>query len=158
MLEKKTVWRQWTLILIFCVDVHMGLDPLPPSTCVHLSRTPLRVAGWPLSNLTLYSVYGLFRLTAMHFSNVLEWRLCWRQLYPSTMDLLSRCPFIQPSYRLYFQARLEWVCGWDVALRRFSGLLALNKNIFVVSGVPSILADLTRRSGHHGPSSRSRPN
>ena len=20
---------QWTLILIFCVDVHMGLDPLP---------------------------------------------------------------------------------------------------------------------------------
>ena len=37
--EKKTVWRQWTLILIFCVDVHMGLD-LPPSTCVHLSLTP----------------------------------------------------------------------------------------------------------------------
>ena len=24
--EKKRVWRQWTLILIFCVDVHMGLD------------------------------------------------------------------------------------------------------------------------------------
>ena len=40
--EKKTVCRQWTLILIFCVDVHveMGLDPLPPSTCVHLSLTP----------------------------------------------------------------------------------------------------------------------
>src|SRR6218665_566829 len=28
--EKKTVCRQWTLILIFCVDVHMGLDPPPP--------------------------------------------------------------------------------------------------------------------------------
>ena len=27
--EKKTVCRQWTLILIFCVDVHMGLDPPP---------------------------------------------------------------------------------------------------------------------------------
>ena len=27
-----------TGILIFCVDVHMGLDP--PSTCVHLSLTP----------------------------------------------------------------------------------------------------------------------
>src|SRR6218665_1567760 len=24
--EKKTVCRQWTPILIFCVDVHMGLD------------------------------------------------------------------------------------------------------------------------------------
>src|SRR6218665_4192683 len=35
--EKKTVCRQWTLILIFCVDVHMGLDPPPP---VHLSLTP----------------------------------------------------------------------------------------------------------------------
>ena len=41
-------------ILIFCVDVHMGLDPLPPSTCVHLSLTPLRVDvinGWPLITL-----------------------------------------------------------------------------------------------------------
>src|SRR6218665_1136637 len=39
--EKKIVCRQWTLILIFCVDVHMGLDPShPPSTCVHLSLTP----------------------------------------------------------------------------------------------------------------------
>ena len=28
--EKKTQWRQWTLILIFCVDVHMGIDPPPP--------------------------------------------------------------------------------------------------------------------------------
>src|SRR6218665_2019011 len=27
-------------ILIFCVDVHMRLDLLPPSTCVHLSLTP----------------------------------------------------------------------------------------------------------------------
>ena len=27
--EKKTERRQWTLILIFCVDVHMGLTPLP---------------------------------------------------------------------------------------------------------------------------------
>src|SRR6218665_1024395 len=47
--------RQWTLILIFCVDVHMGLDPLPPSTCVHLSLTPSPVRvdvinGWPLTN------------------------------------------------------------------------------------------------------------
>src|SRR6218665_1318299 len=50
--EKKIVCRQWTLILIFCVDVHMGLDPLPLSTCVHLSLTPLRVDvinGWPLT-------------------------------------------------------------------------------------------------------------
>ena len=42
--------RQWTLILIFCVDVHMGLDLPLPSTCVHLSLTPLRVDvihGWP---------------------------------------------------------------------------------------------------------------
>src|SRR6218665_1591323 len=51
--EKKTGSRQWILILIFCVDVHMGLDPLPPSTCVHLSLTPtpLRedvINGWPL--------------------------------------------------------------------------------------------------------------
>src|SRR6218665_979483 len=50
--EKKTVCRQWTLILIFCVDVHMELDPLPPSTCLHLTLTPspLRVDvinGWP---------------------------------------------------------------------------------------------------------------
>ena len=48
--EKKRVWRQWTLILIFFVDVHMGLDPPPLSTCVHLSPTPLRVDvinGWP---------------------------------------------------------------------------------------------------------------
>ena len=29
--ENKIVWRQWTLILIFCVDVHMGLDPLAPT-------------------------------------------------------------------------------------------------------------------------------
>src|SRR6218665_1221029 len=41
-----------SLILIFCVDIHMGLDPLPPSTCVHLSLIPstLRVDvidGWP---------------------------------------------------------------------------------------------------------------
>src|SRR6218665_1111337 len=44
---------QWTLILIFCVDVHMGLDPLPP---VHMrppepDTLPLRVDvinGWPL--------------------------------------------------------------------------------------------------------------
>ena len=28
--EKKTGRRQWTLILIFCVDVHMGLDPSSP--------------------------------------------------------------------------------------------------------------------------------
>ena len=40
------------LILISCVDVHVGLDPPPPSTCVHLSLTPspLRVDvinGWP---------------------------------------------------------------------------------------------------------------
>src|SRR6218665_3001356 len=42
-------WLVWTLI--FCVDVHMGLDPPPP---VHLSLTPspppLRVDvinGWP---------------------------------------------------------------------------------------------------------------
>ena len=27
--EKKTIWHQWTLILIFCVDVHIGLDPSP---------------------------------------------------------------------------------------------------------------------------------
>src|SRR6218665_4183826 len=50
--EKKRVRRQWTLILIFRVDVHMGLDPLPLSTCVHLSLTPLRVDvinGWPLT-------------------------------------------------------------------------------------------------------------
>ena len=51
--EKKTGWRQWILSLIFCVDVHMVLDPsLPPSTRVHLSLTPpLRVDvinGWPL--------------------------------------------------------------------------------------------------------------
>jgi len=45
--EKKTGWHKWILFLIFCVDVHMGLDP----TCVHLSLTPLRVDvinGWPL--------------------------------------------------------------------------------------------------------------
>ena len=30
--EKKTGWRQWTLILIFRVDVHMELDPPPSST------------------------------------------------------------------------------------------------------------------------------
>src|SRR6218665_3850021 len=52
--EKKTVCRQWTLILIFCVDVHMGLDPPPPSTCIHLSLIPLPLCvdvinGWPLS-------------------------------------------------------------------------------------------------------------
>jgi len=29
LLEKKRGWRQWTLILIFCVDVHKGLDPPP---------------------------------------------------------------------------------------------------------------------------------
>ena len=28
--KKKTGWHQWTLILIFCVDVHMGLDPSQP--------------------------------------------------------------------------------------------------------------------------------
>src|SRR6218665_2999980 len=50
--EKKTVLRHWTLILIFCVDAHMGdvilssshakklASVLPPSTCVHLSLTP----------------------------------------------------------------------------------------------------------------------
>ena len=46
--------------LIFCVDIHMGLDPLPPSTCVHLSLTPspLRVDvinGWPLTYNSLRS-------------------------------------------------------------------------------------------------------
>ena len=52
--EKKTGWRQWTLILIFCVDVHMGLTPLPRP---HASTwawppLPLRVDvinGWPQS-------------------------------------------------------------------------------------------------------------
>ena len=46
---------QWTLILIFCVDVHMGLDPLPP---VHMrppepDTLPLRVDvinGWTHSS------------------------------------------------------------------------------------------------------------
>ena len=33
--EKKTVWRQWTLILIFSVDFHMGLV-LTPSLPVHM--------------------------------------------------------------------------------------------------------------------------
>ena len=27
--EKKTGWRLWTLVWIFCVDVHMGVDPSP---------------------------------------------------------------------------------------------------------------------------------
>ena len=34
-MHEKTVWRQWTLILIFCVDVHMGLDPSLP---VHMRQ------------------------------------------------------------------------------------------------------------------------
>src|SRR6218665_1951377 len=46
------LWSQQTLILIFCVDVHIGLDLLP----VHMRPTepdplPLRVDvinGWPL--------------------------------------------------------------------------------------------------------------
>src|SRR6218665_3617186 len=53
--EKKTVCRQWTLILIFCVDVQMGLAPLPPSTCVHLSLTPPPPCGrhkWMAPNNT----------------------------------------------------------------------------------------------------------
>src|SRR6218665_3281144 len=40
LVKKTPTYLQWTLILIFCVDVHMGLDPLPPSTCIHLSLTP----------------------------------------------------------------------------------------------------------------------
>jgi len=62
--EKKTGWRRWTLILILCVDVHMGLDPSPPSTCVQSSTwawplSPLRVdviKGWPL-NVTVCQCY-----------------------------------------------------------------------------------------------------
>ena len=37
--EKKTGWRQWTLILIFSVDVHMGLDPSP--------RPHASIWAWP---------------------------------------------------------------------------------------------------------------
>ena len=47
--EKKAGWCQWTLILIFCVDVHMGLNP---STWAWPSP-PLRVDvinGWPLKS------------------------------------------------------------------------------------------------------------
>src|SRR6218665_953083 len=40
LVKKTPTSLQWTLILIFCVDVHMGRDPLPPSTCIHLSLTP----------------------------------------------------------------------------------------------------------------------
>ena len=52
--EKKTGWRQWTLILIFCVDVHLGLDksspthmrppepdPLPPPCGRHKWMAPI---------------------------------------------------------------------------------------------------------------------
>ena len=47
--EKKT--GQWTQILIFCVDVHMGLDPHPPVHMRPPEPDPLSVGiinGWPL--------------------------------------------------------------------------------------------------------------
>ena len=65
--HEKRVWRQWTLILIFFVGVHMGLDPLPLSTCVHLSPTP---SVWtsqmdgPLGNISLISVVLVVICTA----------------------------------------------------------------------------------------------
>src|SRR6218665_2011048 len=49
--EKKTGWRQWTLVLIFCVDVHMGLDPSP----VHMRPPELDVINrWPLRERTVH--------------------------------------------------------------------------------------------------------
>jgi len=58
--EKKRGWRQWTLILIFCVNIHMGLDPrprastwawpLPPLCGRHKWMAPnaavLNLTGW----------------------------------------------------------------------------------------------------------------
>ena len=41
--KKKTVWRQWTLILIVCVDVHMGLDHPSPVHMRSPEPPPLRV-------------------------------------------------------------------------------------------------------------------
>src|SRR6218665_418840 len=50
--EKKTGCCQWTIILIFCVDVHMGLDHPPPPTCVHpsLATTPCGRHKWMAPN------------------------------------------------------------------------------------------------------------
>ena len=73
--EKKTVRRQWTLLLIFCVDVHMGLDLPPPSTCVHLSLTPPPPCGrykW----MTLYCAPCKYRL--LWFSILIHIKICSR--------------------------------------------------------------------------------
>jgi len=59
--EKKTGWRQWNPILIFCVNVHIDLDPLSPRP--HASKwawpPPLRVDvinGWSLTVVLYYII------------------------------------------------------------------------------------------------------
>ena len=44
--EKKTWWHQWTLFNFRCGRPHGAWPHLPPSTCVHLSLTPLSVSVW----------------------------------------------------------------------------------------------------------------
>ena len=103
--EKKTGWRQWTLILIFCVDVHMGLDSLihmrPPEPD---PLPPLRVDvinGWPL-------VTSLSLCLSCSFAN--EWS---SGLDPGPL-LLSLLLVGQPRTRLNF---LFCVCPKSLSLR-----------------------------------------
>ena len=104
--EKKTVWRQWTLILIFCVDVHMGLD-LPPSTCVHLSLTPLPslrvdvINGWP--QRVQYALPRVFcrLITCLALMWHLHVNVCQAKSY-SQVGLLFSCLYLKQNCNLTF--------------------------------------------------------
>src|SRR6218665_4039031 len=69
-----------------CVDVHMGLDP--PSTCVHLSLTPLRVDvinGWPPTKLFIAT------LTLCDITTPLRFRVRFKTLYCVIQSLIQHC-------------------------------------------------------------------
>src|SRR6218665_1018558 len=71
--EKKTGCRQWTLILIFCVDVHLGLNPPVHMRPPEPDPLPLRVdvindfPVTPISPTTSRNIYiGFQSLLALN--------------------------------------------------------------------------------------------
>jgi len=67
--EKKTGWRQWALILIFCVDVHMELNPIPP---VHMRPPVPDPLPPPCGRHTWMAPYLYLSRPPISFSEVLQ--------------------------------------------------------------------------------------
>ena len=76
--EKKRGWRQWTLILIFCVDVHMEQDPPPPESGPF--PPPCGRHTWMVPyvwSLHLYSPSRFWVAIAKAFLGIFSWSFIW---------------------------------------------------------------------------------